>query len=81
MERRKAALDASADAEGWQASGNFDRYVTRNNIQHPEAPIHTKSATIPLWAEEQYQHDLADWEKRARAALRPSAKGGQADVG
>lgn len=37
-------------------------YLMRN----PEV---TKSATIPLWAEEQYQRDLAEWEKRARAIL------------
>lgn len=68
-DRRRAALDASSDPEGWQASGKFDKYVARNNIEHPEYQIHTQSATIPLWLEEQYQADLADWERRARAAL------------
>ncbi len=32
----------------------------------------TRSGTIPLWLEEQYQTDLADWEKRSRAALKES---------
>lgn len=32
-------------------------------------PHVTKSATVPIWAEEQYQRDLADWEARARKAL------------
>lgn len=32
-------------------------------------PHITRSATIPLWAEDQYQRDLADWEARARKAL------------
>ena len=32
-------------------------------------PHITKSATLPLWAEEQYQTDLAEWENAARAAL------------
>ncbi len=32
-------------------------------------PHVSKSATIPIWAEEQYQSDLSDWEARARKAL------------
>jgi len=32
-------------------------------------PHISKSATIPIWAEDQYQSDLADWEARARKAL------------
>lgn len=32
-------------------------------------PDVTRSITIPVWAEEQYQRDLADWEARARACL------------
>lgn len=31
----------------------------------------TRSATIPMWAEEQYQADLAKWEAKARTALAP----------
>ena len=34
-------------------------------------PHVTRSATIPAWAEEQYQRDLAEWESRARAYLSP----------
>lgn len=33
-------------------------------------PHMTRSATIPLWAEDQYQRDLAEWEAAAREALR-----------
>jgi hypothetical protein len=68
-DRRRAALDASSHPDEWQASGRFDDYVKRNNIENPNYQIHTRSATIPLWLEEQYQTDLADWERRARAAL------------
>ena len=31
--------------------------------------ISTRSATMPLWAADQYEQDLADWERRARAYL------------
>ena len=68
-ERRGAALGASSAPDEWQASGSFDRHVTRNNIQHPDFPIHHSSATVPLWLEHQYQRDVSDWERRARSAL------------
>lgn len=29
----------------------------------------TKCGTLPLWASQQYERDLADWEKRAREFL------------
>ena len=32
-------------------------------------PHVTKSGSIPLWAQDQYERDLADWEARARKAL------------
>lgn len=32
-------------------------------------PHITRSATIPIWEQEQYERDLADWEARARRAL------------
>jgi hypothetical protein len=69
MDRREAALGASIDAEAWQTSGRFDRFVERNNIEHPHKPIATRSGTVHLWVTEQYDKDLADWERRARAAL------------
>jgi hypothetical protein len=34
-----------------------------------ENPHVSRSATIPLWVEDQYQKDLAAWEARARKAL------------
>ncbi|GGE18530.1 hypothetical protein GCM10011390_42130 [Aureimonas endophytica] len=69
MDRRSAALAASCDPEGWQASGDFDRYVERHNVSDADRPISTHSGTMPLWVQEQYETDLADWERRARAAL------------
>lgn len=74
MDRRKATLDASCDPGGWQADGRFDDYVTRHNAQYLDQPIRPRSATVHLWMEDQYDKDLADWERRARAHLlqRPS---------
>lgn len=69
MDRREATLAASSDPEAWQADGLFDRYVERHNIKNPDQPIATRSGTVPLWLNDQYEKDLADWEARARKAL------------
>lgn len=69
MDRREATLAISSDPDVWQADGTFDRYVGRHNIQNPEQPIATRSGTVPLWLQDQYEKDLADWETRARKAL------------
>lgn len=69
MDRRAATLAVSSVPDEWQASGQFDRYVARHNIEVPHAPISTRSGTVALWAQEQYDKDLADWECRARKAL------------
>lgn len=69
MDRRQANLDASADQKGWVESGLFDRYVERHNMRHPDTPISTRSGTVPLWAQEAYDRDLADWERRVQFHL------------
>jgi hypothetical protein len=69
MDRRAATLSASKNPDEWQESGQFDRYVKRHNIQNPESPIATRSATVPLWAQQQYELDLARWEEKARQHL------------
>lgn len=48
---------------------NMDR-MERERIEHQmRNPELTRSATIPLWAEEQYQNDLAAWEAKAKALM------------
>lgn len=69
IDRRAAALSASSDPEEWQRDGLFDRYVERHNIEYPDTPLSTRSMTIPLWMNEQYQTDLAAWEAKARKFL------------
>ena len=43
-----------------------ERDLVEWQMRNPQV---TKSSTIPLWAREQYERDLAAWEKRAREAL------------
>lgn len=70
IQRRAATLSASCDAEEWQSSGRFDQHVTRHNCTcAPWNLIETRSLTPQLWAEDQFQRDLHDWETRARKHL------------
>jgi hypothetical protein len=48
---------------------DLDRAAPRLNANQPWAPYKTRSLTIPLWVQEQYERDLAEWEAKSRAAL------------
>lgn len=67
--RREDHLAASSDPEAWQESGRFDQHVARHNAQRPDQPLAWRSGTAALWVQDQYDRDLADWERRAREAL------------
>lgn len=67
--RSVSALDASSCPEEWKASGRFDQFVARNNIEHPERPLSTRCATPALWVQDQYDKDLHEWERKARHHL------------
>jgi len=67
MDRRSATLAISSNPTGWVESGQFDKYVQGHNLDSPHAPIETRSLTVPVWLQQQYDLDLADWEKRAKA--------------
>ena len=70
INRRDSQLAASCDGAAWQASGRFDAYVAMHNHHAPEyRQIETRSLTTQLWAEDQFDKDLSDWEKRARAHM------------
>ena len=69
MDRREATLKISVDPDRWVESGLFDKHVERHNIERPHAPISTKSGTVWLWVKEQYETDLAAWEKKSRHHL------------
>jgi hypothetical protein len=68
-DRRNATLAVSNDGDAWEKSGEFDRHVARHNAVNRDSPIATRSGTVYLWLQEQYEHDLAAWEAKARAAL------------
>jgi hypothetical protein len=68
---RARKLDAMVRTLAAEDSGisDMERYAERHNALWPDQPVHGRSATIPLWTQEQYEHDLADWERRARHHL------------
>ena len=69
MDRREATLAVSSDPEEWVSSGMFDKYVEMNNRHRPDQKIASKSITVAVWLQEQYDTDLADWERRSRSFL------------
>lgn len=81
MDRREATLALSADPDAWQESGLFSEYLDRHNAANPHQPIATRSGTVPLWLNDQYDRDLADWEARARKALLSASSWGEEDDG
>lgn len=74
QERSVTTLSASRDPEGWKASGQFDRYRERHNVEHPETPLSMRCATPALWVQDQYDRDLFDWQTRARQHLSTGCK-------
>lgn len=71
VDRREAMLAASSNPEAWQKDGQFDRFVERHNAypENAHRQIERACVTNQLWVVDQYEKDLADWERRARAAL------------
>ena len=64
---RASCLAASVAADEWQQSGQFDRYVEMHNARcEPWRHIEPRSLTPQIWAEEQFERDLHDWEQRSR---------------
>lgn len=70
---RARKLDAqertNIEAEMLGDESLLERRATRHNALYPDTPIMTRSATIPMWFQEQYETDQADWERRARHHL------------
>lgn len=67
---RARKLDAMVRTIAVQDSTpDLERMADRWNAQWPDQPIMSRSATIPLWVQDQYETDLAEWERRSRAHL------------
>jgi len=71
MDRREATLAASKCRDKWEGGGLFEEYVEQHNasFDNVHRPISTRSGTVPLWLNDQYERDLLDWETRSRKHL------------
>lgn len=58
---------SSAPKEWWDK--NLERRAAAHNAVFPDQPMTTRSATLPIWMHDQYEKDLADWERRARSHI------------
>ena len=68
VDRTAAAMSVStAGKEWWDA--NLAARASMHNATWPDSPMSNRSATLPLWVQDQYERDLADWERRSRAHL------------
>ena len=67
-DRTNAQLAMSTAGPDWWAE-NLARRAEMHNEAFPDTPMSTRSGTLPLWVQDQYDRDLADWERRARALL------------
>lgn len=68
QDRTNAVLEISTAPKEWWDK-NLERRAKEHNAMWPDQPMLTKSATIPIWAQDQYERDLAAWERKARAAM------------
>lgn len=68
---RARAMDAQDRATAAVASGvsDLERYADRHNAMWPDQPVAYRSGTMALWVQDQYEKDLADWERRSRKHL------------
>lgn len=48
---------------------NLARRAARHNEIWPDQPMDSKSATYPMWVQDQYEKDLAEWERKSRHHL------------
>ncbi len=67
--RRLDAQQRSNDMAEFFPGFDLEKGAAGLTANRPDAPYLPKSATIPLWVQDQYETDLADWERRTRRHL------------
>lgn len=79
IDRRANALTASVCPEEWEQSGLFDKWIEMHNAEaeYWHQPIETRSLTIPMWLQDQYDKDLAEWEQESRKHLMAGCENGE----
>lgn len=68
QDRTNAQVEISSAPKEWWDE-NLAGRVALHNSTFPDQPMSDKITTVHLWVIDQYERDLADWERRARALL------------
>jgi hypothetical protein len=68
IDRANTMVEASSDP-GWWTEENLACHAARHSAIWPDHPMATKSATLAVWVLDQYEKDLAGWERRGRQHL------------
>jgi len=69
---RARALDSHARTADMVAAFpgiDMERSAPQLNAINADAPYETRSLTVPAWVQQQYEHDLAAWERATKAML------------
>lgn len=68
VDRTAAQMKISTAPKEWWDE-NLAARAELHNETFPDQPMDAKSATYPIWVQDQYEKDLADWERRSRHHL------------
>lgn len=68
QDRTNTQKEMSLSPEWWTEENTRKRAAAHNEM-FPDQPMAYRSATIPLWVHDQYEKDLAEWERRGRHHL------------
>lgn len=77
IDRTAAQVAISVAPKEWWDE-NLSKRAAVHNEMFPDQPMSARSGTLPLWVQDQYEKDLADWERRARAYLTRATPVGRA---
>lgn len=68
VDRTGAQMDFSEAPKEWWDE-NLTRRADRHNAMFPDQQMDSRSGTVQLWVQDQYEKDLAGWERRTRHHL------------
>lgn len=68
IDRTGAQMALSEAPPEWWAE-NLSKRAARHNAMFPDQKMDARCGTVALWVLDQYEKDLADWERRTRQHL------------
>jgi hypothetical protein len=68
QDRTAAQMAISSAPPEWWAE-NIGKRAAAHNETFPDQPMSTRCGTVALWLQDQYEKDLAEWERKSRRHL------------